>query len=74
MVMLVKGMMKRPCATDSIGEILAKWPAAARLLTRHRMHCVGCEIARFETLEAACGVYGVDLETLLREIETAVIC
>jgi hybrid cluster-associated redox disulfide protein len=32
------------------------------------MHCVGCAIARFETLAEACAVYGVPVERLLDEL------
>jgi predicted 3-demethylubiquinone-9 3-methyltransferase (glyoxalase superfamily) len=34
----------------------------------HRMHCVGCAIAPFETLEEACDIYGVSLRDLLTEL------
>jgi hypothetical protein len=33
------------------------------------MHCVGCAIARFETIAEACAVYGMSVEELLLEID-----
>jgi len=32
------------------------------------MYCVGCAIARFETLAEACAVYGVPVEHILNEL------
>jgi len=33
------------------------------------MHCIGCAIARFETIAEACAIYGVSAEQLLLEID-----
>lgn len=52
----------------TVADALLKRPSAARILVNHRMHCVGCAIAPFETLEEACGVYGVSLRDLLAEL------
>ena len=37
----------------------------------HRMHCVGCAIAPFETLAEVCCVYGVPLKRLLSDLDAA---
>lgn len=58
-------------ANDTIAAILLKRPEAARVLVRHRMHCVGCAIAPFETLAEACAIYGIALERLLGELDAA---
>jgi hybrid cluster-associated redox disulfide protein len=62
-------MTKRPLATDIVSDLLATWPAAARVLVRHHMHCVGCKIAPFESLKEACEAYGIDPEKLLQELK-----
>ncbi|HZR26682.1 MAG TPA: DUF1858 domain-containing protein [Vicinamibacterales bacterium] len=56
----------------TIAEVLATYPAAARILVRHHMHCVGCDIAPFETIGEACVIYGVAVEDLFAEIHRAV--
>ncbi|MBZ5560563.1 MAG: DUF1858 domain-containing protein [Acidobacteriia bacterium] len=53
---------------ETVSALLARDPRAARILLNHRMHCVGCAIAPFETLAEACLVYGVPLEPLLDEL------
>jgi hybrid cluster-associated redox disulfide protein len=53
---------------ETVSALLARDPQAARILLNHRMHCVGCAIAPFETLAEVCLVYGVPLEPLLEEL------
>lgn len=53
----------------TIADVLAAHPNAIRVLLRHRMLCVGCLMARFETVHDAAAVYGVDERELLDEIE-----
>jgi hybrid cluster-associated redox disulfide protein len=58
----------RPESDWTIEALLAARPAAARVLLRHGMACVGCAMAPFETLAEVAGVYRADLPTLLREL------
>ncbi len=55
-------------ASTTVAEVLLKRPLAARILVSHRMHCVGCAIAPFETLAEACEIYRVPLADLLAEL------
>jgi hybrid cluster-associated redox disulfide protein len=57
--------------SNTIHELLAAYPAAARVLIGHRMHCVGCDVSPFETIADACGIYGMAAEDLFAEIERA---
>ena len=53
---------------STIADLLVMYPAAAQVLVRHRMHCVGCAIAPFETIADACGIYGVAVDDVFSEI------
>ena len=55
-------------AHEMVSELLVRNPQVARVLFSHRMHCVGCAIAAFETVAEVCVVYGVPLEQLLEEL------
>jgi hybrid cluster-associated redox disulfide protein len=57
---------------DTIAELLANYPAAARVLIGYRMHCVGCDIAPFETIAEACIIYGVSVDDVFAEIRHAI--
>ena len=61
-------MTQSVTATTTVADALLKRPFAARILVNHRMHCVGCAIAPFETLAEACGICGVSLEDVLKEL------
>lgn len=58
-------------ASTTVADVLLRRPRAARILVNHRMHCVGCAIAPFETLKDACEIYGVSLRDLLAELNAA---
>jgi len=51
-----------------ISDIIAVEPGFAKILLGHGMHCVGCGMAKAETLAQACGVHGVDVDKLEQEL------
>lgn len=51
-----------------IGQILSLNPNAADVLMRNGMGCLGCPSAQSESLEMAAGIHGLNLETLLNEL------
>jgi len=53
-----------------IGDILDKCSETAPLFMEMGMHCLGCPSARGESLEAACGVHGVDPDEFVKKINT----
>lgn len=58
--------------SDTVADLLAKSPHAARALLDRGMHCVGCAIAPFETIAEACAVYGVSVDGLLLDLAGAI--
>ena len=50
---------------------MTRYPTTARVFIQHRMHCVGCEMARFETIANACRIYGQPLDEVLAELRSA---
>ena len=51
-----------------IGELLEQFPEKADILLEAGMHCLGCPASQAETLEEACGVHGIDVEELVKEL------
>jgi hybrid cluster-associated redox disulfide protein len=64
-------MTERLTASTTVADALLKRPLAARLLVHHRMHCVGCAVAPFETLAEACEIYRVAVQDLLAELNAS---
>ena len=52
----------------TMADLLAGWPAASHVLARRGMACIGCAMARFETVEEAADAYGFIAVELLEEI------
>lgn len=56
----------------NVDELLTRYPSAAPVFIRRRMGCVGCGMARFESLAEVCAAYAIPLEVFLAEIRLAV--
>ena len=54
-----------------VDDVLRQFPTVARVFIDRRMHCVGCEVSRFESLASASRVYGLPLDALLADIRAA---
>jgi hybrid cluster-associated redox disulfide protein len=52
----------------TIAELLEEHPAAAAAFGLRGMACVGCPMARFETLAEVAEAYAVELDALLEEV------
>jgi hybrid cluster-associated redox disulfide protein len=49
----------------TVEEIIEQYPATSRVFLRRRMHCVGCPIAKFETISDACLIYREPIDEML---------
>lgn len=52
--------------------IMSRWPETMRVFIDWQMHCVGCPIAMFQTLNEAAAEHGIAAEVLRRQIMTAI--
>ncbi|MHC1682783.1 MAG: DUF1858 domain-containing protein [Clostridiaceae bacterium] len=52
----------------TIGKILKHYPEKIDVLMDFGLDCIGCLSAKFETLEQASKVHGIDLDFLLYEL------
>ena len=54
----------------TIGELLEKAPEKAEILLEAGMHCLGCPASQAETIEEACEVHGIDVEELVKKLNS----
>ena len=54
--------------TDVLKDILTKNPDAEEILLSFGMHCLYCPCAQSETLEEACSVHDLDVDTVLKAL------
>ena len=55
----------------TIGDVLQEYPDAAPLLTEKGIHCVGCHVSPFETLEEGFRSHGMseeEIDTILADV------
>lgn len=53
----------------TVETLLRRHPATARVFVRRRMACVGCSMARFDTIAESAANYGVEAQELRAELE-----
>ena len=53
--------------------VMMTWPETVKVFIRHRMHCVGCPIRRFYTIEDACRVHGIVKSAFLADLNRTII-
>lgn len=53
-----------------IADILKVNMGIVPILLNAGMHCIGCPSAQGESLEEACMVHGIDVDSLVEEINT----
>jgi hybrid cluster-associated redox disulfide protein len=58
-----------------IGEVASKYPQAVEIMFKHGMHCIGCGMTAYETLEQGCMGHGMseeDIDKMVEEINKVV--
>ena len=59
----------------TLGEIVQNFPQAVPLLAQAGLHCIGCHVSAFETLEQGCkahGMNGKEIAELVKRINQSV--
>ena len=67
-----KGKISRK---TTLGDVVTKFPEAVQVMLSKGMHCVGCHVAAFETVEQGAKAHGMSeeqVEKLLAEMNDAV--
>ncbi len=57
----------------TIGEIVRRYPQTLAVFERYGLTCFECQIADYEALEHGAGVHHVDVESLLRELNSVIV-
>ena len=56
----------------AIAEVVQKYPQTVEVFLRHGLMCFGCAIARFENIEQGAMAHGIDVPTLVTDLNAAV--
>lgn len=55
-----------------VQTVIDRYPAVIPVFIQHRLHCVGCQMAAFNTLAEAVQVHGVALEPFLADLQRTI--
>ena len=53
----------------TIGEVVVKFPEAIPIMIKYGLHCVGCHVAAYETVEQGAAAHGMDEEQVNKMLE-----
>ena len=59
----------------TLGEVITKHPEAARVMLKYGLHCVGCHVAAFETVEQGAKAHDMDkkqTDKMLKEMNEVI--
>lgn len=58
-------------ADTNVDWLLEHVPAVTSVFVRRRLHCIGCPLARFESVTDVCKIYGVRLDDFLADLRSS---
>ena len=73
----IKRPTKKPAAAKAatitkdmtLGDAVSKYPRTMEVLFRYRMHCIGCHISAYETIEQGALAHGMNKEDIKKMID-----
>jgi hybrid cluster-associated redox disulfide protein len=55
-----------------IGDVVQNYPQTVEVFLKHGLMCFGCAIARFENVEQGAAAHGINVDTLIKDLNAAV--
>lgn len=55
----------------NIADIAVNYPKTMDVFIKYGMHCIGCMAAQFETLEQGCAAHGIDVDAMVKDLNSA---
>jgi hybrid cluster-associated redox disulfide protein len=54
-----------------IGDVVQNYPQTIEVFLKHGLMCFGCAIARFENVEQGAMAHGINVDTLIKDLNAA---
>lgn len=67
--------IKKVTKNMKIGEVISKSPKAAEIMMLNGLHCVGCGVSLYESIEEGCLAHGLDkkqINKIIKEINKTI--
>lgn len=56
----------------SLGSVINKYPKTIDVFSKYGLHCVGCHIAYWETIEQGAAMHGVPVDKLIKDLNKVI--
>lgn len=59
----------------TLGEAVQKFPQSAEIMMKYGLHCIGCHVAAWETIEQGATAHGMndkEIDKMIEEINKAI--
>jgi hybrid cluster-associated redox disulfide protein len=53
---------------NTIEDVVTKYPESVMVFMKHGLHCVGCHVSAFESIEEGAMAHGIDVNALLGDL------
>lgn len=53
---------------DTIEEVVTKYPDSVMVFMKHGLHCIGCHVSAFESVEEGAMAHGIDVDALVTDL------
>ena len=55
----------------SFGEVLQRFPQTFPVFSKYGMHCIGCSMSAFETIEQGAQAHGINVKKFVDDLNAA---
>ncbi len=56
----------------TIEEVVSKYPESVIVFMKHGLHCVGCHVSAFESIEEGAIAHGINVDALVEDLNKVV--
>ena len=53
---------------NTIEEVVTNYPESVMVFMKHGLHCVGCHVSAFESIEEGAMAHGIDVDALVADL------
>jgi len=53
---------------NTIEEVVTKYPETVMVFMKHGLHCVGCHVSAFESIEEGAMAHGINVDALVADL------
>lgn len=57
---------------DTIEEVVSNYPETMMVFMRHGLHCVGCHVSAFESIEEGAIAHGINVDALVADLNKVI--